>query len=39
MYTYNAEITDLFGGNANYGWVRRYEIKAKNFRGAITEGE
>jgi hypothetical protein len=37
MYTYNAEITDLFGGDANYSWVRRYEIKAKNFRGAINK--
>ena len=23
------EVTDTFGGEANYSWVRRYEIKEK----------
>jgi len=24
------EVTDTFGGEANYCWVRRYEINSKN---------
>ena len=34
-YTFNIEVTDTFGGEANYSWVRRYTVKAKSFRGAI----
>lgn len=29
------EITDTFGGEANYSWVTRHIIKAKSERGAI----
>jgi hypothetical protein len=36
MNTYNLEMTDTFGGEANYAWARRYTIKAKSFRGAIS---
>jgi hypothetical protein len=36
MNTYNLEMTDTFGGEANYAWVRRYTIKARSFRGAIS---
>jgi hypothetical protein len=36
MAIFNVEITDTFGGEANYSWVKRYQIKAKSFRGAIT---
>ena len=29
------EITDTFGGEANYSWVTRHIIRAKSERGAI----
>lgn len=32
-----AEVTDTFGGEANYCWVRRYKIKANTERGAINK--
>lgn len=32
---FTIEITDTFGGEANYSWVRRYECKAKSMLGAI----
>ena len=35
MHTFNIEITDTFGGDANYSWIRRYTCKAKSIRGAI----
>ena len=35
MKTFTIEITDTFGGEANYSWVRRYTYRAKSFRGAI----
>lgn len=37
MRTFNIEVTDTFGGEANYSWVRRYSIKAKTLRGAINK--
>lgn len=33
---YFIEITDTFGGEANYSWVTRHAIKAKSERGAIN---
>ena len=33
--TYEVEVTDTFGGEANYSWVRRYTYKAKSVVGAI----
>ena len=36
MRTYNIEITDLFGGQANYSWCDRITVKSKSMRGAIT---
>lgn len=36
MHTFNIEVTDTFGGEANYCWVKRYQVKARSFRGAIT---
>lgn len=36
MTKFNVEITDLFGGEANYSWVKRYTVTAKSFRGAIA---
>lgn len=35
MSKFKIEVTDTFGGEANYSWVRRYTCKAKSFRGAI----
>ena len=29
------EITDTFGGEANYSWVTRHIIRAKSARGAV----
>lgn len=33
MNTYNVEITDTFGGEANYSWVTRHVIRAQSPRG------
>jgi hypothetical protein len=35
MNTYNIEYTDTFSGEANYSWVLRHTIQAKNDRAAI----
>lgn len=35
MKTWNIEITDTFGGDANYSWVTRHKIDANTERGAI----
>jgi hypothetical protein len=35
MTTFKIEVTDTYGGEANYSWVRRYEYKASSPRGAI----
>ena len=37
MAKFNIEITDTFGGEANYSWVRRYTYEAKSFLGAINK--
>jgi hypothetical protein len=34
--TFNVEVTDTFGGEANYCWVRRMQVKASSLRGAIS---
>lgn len=34
LATYNYEITDTFGGEANYCWVKRGQVRAKSLRGA-----
>jgi len=34
-YLWSVEITDTFGGEANYSWVRRYELVATTPRGAM----
>lgn len=31
------ELTDTFGGEANFSWVRRYSVSASSFRGAVTK--
>ena len=33
---YKVDVTDTFGSEANYSWVRRYRVKARSVRGAIT---
>ncbi len=35
MDTYHIEVTDTYGGEANYCWVRRYKYRAHSVRGAI----
>ena len=30
------EITDTFGGEANYSWVTRHKIRASSVRGALV---
>lgn len=37
MNKYYAELTDTFGGEANYSWVTRFHVTAKNERGAINK--
>lgn len=32
---YFIELTDTYGGEANYCWVRRFKVKAKTQRGAV----
>jgi hypothetical protein len=32
---YDIEVTDTFGGEANYCWVRRFSVQAKSPIGAI----
>lgn len=34
---YSLELTDTFGGDANYSWVRREKIIAKTMRGAVQK--
>ncbi len=31
------EITDTFGGEANYSWVTRLQVRANTMRGAINK--
>lgn len=35
MTIYNIEMTDTFGGEANYCWVKRVQVKASSMRGAF----
>lgn len=32
---YDCEYTDTFGGEANYGWCRRFIVSARTARGAV----
>lgn len=34
-YPWSFELTDTFGGEANYTWVKRGTVKASTPRGAI----
>lgn len=31
------EVTDIFGGEANYSWVTRHKVSAKTIRGAVNK--
>lgn len=31
------ELTDTFGGAANYSWVKRFKVQAKSINGAIRK--
>lgn len=33
--TYYIEVTDTFGGETNYCWIRRYAVRASSERGAM----
>lgn len=38
MATYfYVEITDMYGGEANFAWVKRYKVEATTPRGAIRK--
>ena len=37
MKTFLIEITDTYGGEANYSWVKRWLVKANTERGAISK--
>jgi hypothetical protein len=34
---YFVEMTDTFGGDANYSWVHRFKVRASSPRGAILK--
>ena len=34
---YFVELTDTFGGEANYCWIKRYKVAASSFNGAIRK--
>ena len=37
MNTYQFEITDTFGGEANYCWARHYQVEANSLHGALCK--
>jgi hypothetical protein len=37
MKHYSFEMTDTFGGETNYSWVKRFKIDARSFRGAMIK--
>lgn len=34
---YFVEMTDTYGGEANYSWVTRLKVNAKTMRGAVNK--
>jgi hypothetical protein len=32
---FRVEVTDTFGGDANYSWVKRFKVEASTVLGAI----
>ena len=37
MNTYQFEITDTFGGEANYCWAKHYQVEANSLHGALCK--
>lgn len=37
LNTYTVEMTDTFGDEANYSWVKRFTVSAKSVLGAIRK--
>jgi hypothetical protein len=37
MNTFYFEMTDTFGGELNYCWLKRFKINAKNLKGALIK--
>jgi hypothetical protein len=37
MITFNIEVTDTFGGEANYSWVTRHEVESNTLLGAVQK--
>lgn len=37
MNHYFIELTDTYGGEANYSWVKRFLVKAETMRGAMRK--
>lgn len=37
MKTYKIEVTDTFGGEANYSYVSRLTIEAKSLRACVLQ--
>ena len=37
MQKFYVEMTDTFGGEANYSWVNRFIVNANTFLGAIRK--
>ena len=37
MNKFYFEMTDTFGGELNYTWLHRFEVTAKNLRGALIK--
>ncbi len=39
METFFVEFTDTYGGEANYCWVDRYKVMARDLKHAITKAK
>ena len=37
MNTYRIELTDTYGGEANYSYVKRFTIQAKSLRACVLK--
>ena len=37
LQTFDIEVTDTFGGEANYSWVTRHTVTAKSRLGAVQK--
>ena len=38
-HIYRVEVTDTFGGESNYSWVRRHTITAKSDLAAVRKAK